>query len=162
MGYLVPAAVIYSDKESHSGKIARISLYARHFLLKRGAQHRSVADKANTDIFLYKIANFVEIFIEKIHYSLDLIGRAFPIFGRKSIHGEILHAQLFSVAGDGAESLRALAVTEFPRQTAFFSPSAVAVHNNAYMRGHFCAGRQQRFFSSSHVSSDPFSLSFIR
>ena len=65
--------------------------------------------------------------------SVYLVLRALPVFGRKSIDGNIANADIGAVLRHLLERNHSLLVPRFTRQPASRRPSAVAVHNERNM-----------------------------
>ena len=100
-------------------------------------QNSQVAQHAHSYAALeHGFRRFLQIGAEQVHQRIDFILRTLPVFGRKCIDREILHANVLAVGGNGAERLRADLVTGLARQTAFLGPAAVAVHDYRNMTRH--------------------------
>ena len=70
----------------------------------------------------------------EIHQSVDLLRGTIPIFGREGIKSQILNADIGGEFSDIMDTIDALGMPFATVAATFASPTAVAIHDDGYMR----------------------------
>ena len=70
---------------------------------------------------------------EQIHQSINLFLGAVPVFGGKSIKGEVFHARLGSGFQSGAHSFNAMRMAENALFALIFCPTTITIHDDGHV-----------------------------
>ena len=93
-----------------------------------------------------------QIIHEQIHQKIHLVLRTFPVFCRKCVHCYILYAHFIAFCYNFFQCVGACLMSCTARKSAFFCPSAVAIHDNPNMHGNPCIiNFRKSFFLKKHI-----------
>ncbi len=130
---LISAAVVDGENQVHLFKVPGIVFQFFHALLQAILESAPVADKHHAHTAFQVLICLTEVIPEQIHDGVHFVLRPFPVLRGENIKRGISQTNVPAVQRQVFEILRTFTVSEFSWHTTLGCPSAVAVHNKAYV-----------------------------